>query len=249
MAEFIPIPNILARSKALVTLMFRNQPEILGYRVRVANSLDNAYGPDNGVGGAGTEVLFDVGREEFFRSDTPAVQGKGILDNSRRGQTIAVYDPGDFFNPPTTTVTPPDSQIAFLRVQVRTPGFDFPATVDNLNQSAICILADPAFFSVPRPALTLGGTAPNLAGAVLGLPPPPEAMLFHVPAFGDAIVIVNLDAALPLFVATGRYQPLAQVPPNQSITHASGMKDEIAICANGGNPEFAIFLSVVSGAR
>jgi len=246
MAEFLPIPSILDRSPGYAMLMFRNSPDILSYRVRVANSLNNAYGATNGVGGAGTDLLFDVPRGGFFRSDSLAASGRGIFDTSRRGQTIAVYNPNDFFNPPTT---PPDVQLAFLRVQVRPVGGPFPGAATNFNQSSICIMADPEFFTVPRPALTLGGTAPDLAGVKLGLPPPPEAMFFHMPAYGDAMVVTNLSGAAPLFIAMGRHQPLAQIPPNTSISHASGMKDEIAICATGANPQFSIFLSVVSGQR
>lgn len=251
MAEFLPIPNILDRSPGYAMLMFRNSPDITAYRVRVADSLDNAYGTFNGVAGTGTEPLFDVTRGGFFRSNSVAAAGKGLLDTSRRGQTIAVYDPNDFYNPPTTTATPPDVQMAFLRVQVRPTGGAFPGGATNLNQSSICIMADPEFFSVPRPSLTLGGTAPDLGGAVLGMPPPPEALFFHVPAYGDAMVVVNLepDGGDPLFISTGRHQPLAQVNANSSVQHASGMKDEIAICANGANPKFAIFLSLVSGQR
>lgn len=249
MVDFLPIPNVLERSPGYAMLMFRNSPDILAYRVRVANSLDNAYGNFNGVGGVGTEPLFDVPRGGFFRSPSLARSGRGVSDTSRRGQTISVYNPNDFFNPPTTVVTPPDVQLAFLRVQVRSPIGGFPGTATNLNQSAITILADPDLFTVPRPALTLGGTAPNLAGVVLGLPPPPEAMFFHVPAYGDAMVVSNLSGASPLFISMGRHQPLAQIAPNTSVTHASGMKDEIAICASGANPQFAIFLSLVSGQR
>lgn len=248
MAEFLPIPNVLDRSPGYAMLMFRNVPSIEAYRVRVANSLDNAYGTANGVVGVGTEPLFDVRRGAFFRSDSLAASGRGVFDTSRRGQTIAVYNPNDFYNPPTTVVTPPDVQLAFLRVQVKPQGGPFPVTATNLNQSSICIMADPELFTVPRPAITLGGTAPNLA-AVLGLPPPPQALFFHVPAYGDAMVVSNLDAAAPLFISMGRHQPLAQIAPNSSVTHASGMKDEIAICANGANPKFAIFLSLVSGQR
>jgi len=249
MAEFLPIPNILDRSPGYAMLMYRNSPDILAYRVRVANSLNNAYGNFNGVAGAGTEVLFDVSRSGFFRSDSLARSGRGISDTSRRGQTIAVYDPNDFFDPPTTTAVPPDVQFSFLRTQVRTPGAAFPGTADNFNQSAICLMANPDFFTVPRPALTLGGTAPSLAGVVLGMPPPPESMVFHVPAYGDAMVVTNLSGAAPLFISMGRNLPLAQIAPNSSITHASGMKDEIAICGSGANPTFAIFLSLVSGQR
>lgn len=247
MAEFLPIPSILDRAPGLALLMFRNSPDIVAYRVRVANSLDNAYGTSNGVVGNGTEILFDVPRGGFFRSDSMA--GRPTFDTSRRGQTIALYNPNDFYNPPATVVTPPDVQLSFLRVQARFTGGAFPVTATNLNQSAIAIMADPEFFTVPRPAISLGGTAPNLAAATLGLPPPPEALFFHVPAYGDAMVVINLDAAAPLFISMGRYQPLAQVSPQSSISHASGMKDEIAICANGANPKFAIFMSLVSGQR
>lgn len=245
----IPIPNILGRSKGFARLMFRNTPDFLAYRVRVANTLDNAYGTFNGVTGAGTAILFDVRRDASYLS--PSIQRSkcGVSAFTLRGQTHALYNPDDFFNPPTTQVVPPDVQLAFLRIQVRTPSSAFPVGADNVNQSPICILPDPTFYEVPRPALTLGGTAPEQTDADNGLPPPPGSLFFHVPSFADAMVITNLDTTNPLLLATGRYQPMAEIPAETSISHTSGMKDVFAICAKAGNPRFSLLISVLAGLR
>jgi hypothetical protein len=88
-----------------------------------------------------------------------------------------------------------------------------------------------------------------LATAVPGLPAPPEALIFGVPAFADAMVITNHDAALPLYFASAIDQPLMQIDPMTSITHASGMKDELVICSTGGNPNFSMLISTVTGMR
>lgn len=254
----IPIPSILDRSKGYVTLQFINDTDILGYRIRVADSLDNAYGPFNGVvpsAGAGTEAILDVSRGQATRTKAIRLTGLGVSGDTTRGQTRITYDPNEFFDPPTTLVVPPDNQLTFMRIQVRTvaaptfPGGAFPGTADATDQSKIIIMQDPRFFEVPRPALSLYGTAPSLATAVPGLPAPPEALIFGVPAFADAMVITNHDAALPLYFASAIDQPLMQIDPMTSITHASGMKDELVICSTGGNPNFSMLISTVTGMR
>jgi hypothetical protein len=73
-------------------------------------------------------------------------------------------------------------------------------------------------------------------------------MIFGVPAFADAMVITNHDAALPLYFAVAIDQPLMQIDPQTSISHASGMKDELVICSTG-NPNFSMLMSTVTGMR
>jgi hypothetical protein len=260
MISGIPIPNILDRATGLARIQFINDENILAYRLRVANSLDNAYGPANGVGGVGTTALFDVLRGRSFISKTIRQKGTGISGDITRGQTRATFDPNEYFG--LSPEVPPDSNLWFLRVQVSTvstaavagsvpagfPGGVFPGTADETNQSKILIMRDPTFQSVPRPALSLYGTAPALAGALPGLPAPPGAMIFGVPAFADAIVITNHDAALPLYFAVAEDQPLIQIDPGTSISHASGMKDDMVLCSTG-NPNFSLLISTVTGLR
>jgi hypothetical protein len=244
----IPIPSIIERATGLLKMQFRNSPDILGYRIRVANSLNNAYGPDNGVGGTGTEAIFDLTRDQSWRSKAIRVKGWGIEGDSIRGLTRAFYDPNEFYNPPTTTAVPPDNALTFMRVQVRTVASPtFPGVTNNLNQSAILIVNDPGFFTVPRPALTLYGTAPSV-GAVPGLPPPPESLVFHVPAFADAMVVTNHGTGT-LYLSVGRSLPMMQINEGSSISHSSGMKDELVLAASGANPSFSILLSTVTGQR
>jgi hypothetical protein len=258
----IPIPNILDRAKQYAAIQFINNPDILGYRIRVANNLDNAYGAANGVPGTGTTALFEVLRGRTLITKEIRIKGTAISGDITRGQTRATFDPNEFFG--LSPEVPPDSHLWFMRTQVSTvataavagsvqagyPGGVFPGTGDNTDQSKITIMRDPDFQSVPRPALSLYGTAPALAGAVPGLPAPAEALIFAVPAFADAIVITNHDAVLPLFFAVSEDQPLMQIDPGTSITHASGMKDDLVICAAaGGNPNFSMLISTVTGLR
>jgi hypothetical protein len=253
----IPVPSILDRSTGYLTLQWRNDPDILGYRVRVADSLDNAYGPFNGVvptAGAGTEAIFDVNRGQTLRTKAIRLKGTGISGDITRGQTRATYNPNEFFDPPTTAVVPPDNQLIFMRIQVRTtanpvfPGGAFPGTANATDQSKILIVQDPRFFEVPRPALTLHGTTPAIAGAVPGLPAPPESLIFGVPAFADAMVITNHDVANPLYFAASPDQPLMQIDPSTSISHASGMKDELVFVSTA-NVAFSVIISSVTGMR
>ena len=231
-------------------LQFVNNSSILGYRIRVADNLDNAYGPFNGVPGAGTFALtaLDANRGVSRITKTLRIRRTAITGDTNRGQTRIAFDPNEFFG--ANPVVPPDNQLWFVRTQVRTAASPaFPIGADNTNQSIIDVVQDPNFFSVPRPALTLYGTAPDNA-AVPGLPAPPQAMAFGVPAFADAMVITNHDGGAPLFFAAALDQPLMQIDPGTSISHASGMKDEIVICAGAGtNPEFSVLLSTVTGMR
>jgi hypothetical protein len=231
-------------------LQYVNDPSIIGYRLRVADTLDNAYGTFNGVTGAGTFALtaLDTDRGRVNIQKGVRLRKTGVSGDITRGQTRMVFDPGSFYG--DSAVVPPDANLWFVRTQVRTVASPaFPGTADNTNQSIINIVQDPTFFSVPRPALTLYGTAPNLATAVPGLPTPPEAMVFGVPAFADAMVITNHDAALPLYFAASLEQPLMQIDPMTTISHASGMKDEMVFCSTGGNPNFSVLISTVTGMR
>ena len=249
MSTGIPIPNVLERANAFMLIQYINNPDILGYRFRVSNSLDNAYGTFNGVVGAGTTALPGLDAERGTTRITRPIRkkGTGVSGDITRGQTRVTFDPNEFFG--LTPEVPSDAQLWFARVQVRTVAAPvYPAGADPTNQSDILIIQDPTFFSVPRPALTLYGTAPDI-GAVPGLPAPPEALIFHVPAFADAMVITNHDAAAPLFFAVGAEQPLMQVDPATSISHSSGMKDELVLAADGANPNFSIMISTVTGTR
>jgi hypothetical protein len=251
----LPFPNVLERHPGQMLLQFRNNPDILGYRIRVADSLDNAYGAFNGVGGVGTTALFDVQRGRTFISKKLREKGTAISGDITRGQTRAHFDPNEYFG--LSPEVPSDSALWFVRVQVATlptggyplgfPGGAFPGTFTASDQSDILIVRTPAFNSVPRPALTLYGTAPDV-GALPGLPPPPESMVFHVPAFADALVITNLGAA-DLYYAVGLGLPMAVVPAGTTISHSSGMKDELVLAANGANPNFSILISTVTGQR
>jgi len=252
----IPIPSIFDRSRGYVTLQFKNNPDILGYRIRVADSLNNAYGPFNGVvptAGAGTEALMDIQRGQILRTKAIRLRRLGMLGDSTRGQSRVTYDPNEFYNPPTTLVIPPDNQLGFLRVQVRTtanptfPGGAFPGTANATDQSRIVIMQDPRFYETPRPALTLYGTTPALATAVPGLPAPPEAMVLSVPGFADNMVITNHGLS-PMYFASTLSQPLMQIDPGISIYHGGGMKDELVLCSTA-NVNFSLILATVSSAH
>lgn len=245
-------PLVVERAQNYASIFFRDFPGIQRYRVLAARDLNNAYvgqatSPRNGVVGAdGTEELFIVhGPGGSLRSHEIRRRGLGLIDESQRGQTHAIWDPDEFFDPPTTTSIPPDRDIAFLRVQT--------ATVASGNtfgsEGPILIFQSPTFAVVPRPALTLYGNAPDLAAASPGEIPPEDSMEFRVPFYGDSLVIINHDAAVPLLLSMGRDVPFMQVDPQESFSHTSGQKDSLVIAANGGNPAFSCLISTVQGAR
>jgi len=257
----IPIPRVLDRSERFATLQFINEEDILGYRIRVANSLDNAYGPANGVGGVGTTALFDMLRGRATIAKEIRQKGLGVSGDITRGQTRHTFDPNSYFG--DSPEVPPDSDLWFLRVQVSTvtsaaiagsvpagfPGGVFPGTADQTNQSRIVIMRNPNYQLVPRPALTLYGTAPDLATAQPGLPAPPEAMEISVPAFADGMTVINHDGADPLLWAPGENLPLMRLDPGARISVTTGMGDTLVVCASGANPTFSIFTSTVTGLR
>lgn len=248
MNYLIPTPNILDRAAGHITLQFRNDPDILGYRIRVSNSLVNAYGAANGLAGVGTTALFDVQRDQSYISRTLRQRGTAISGDTTRGQTRATYDPNEFVGLAATV--PPDNQLAFLRVQLRTRAAPaFPVAADNTNQSVILVVQDPQLSSVSHPTLTLGSTAPTLGTAVLGLPAPTGALAFRVPGYGESLTITNHDETNPLFFATGFSQPLAQIDPQMAIMHQGGMRDELVFCAAAGTPLFSVLTTVAVQAR
>lgn len=244
----IPIPNILERATERLRIQYKNNSDILGYRVRVANSLDNAYGPDNGVGGAGTFALFDMDRDRgFISKEMRRKKLNRAWTATARGQTMALFNPNEYLG--LDPVVPSDGQLLFVRTQVRTQASPaFPGAANNLNQSDILVVRTPDFNSVPRPAITLGGTAPSLAGVTLGLPAPEEAMVFHLPAYGDAMVLTNHGPG-DLYYSVGYGLPLVRVPAGSDVSLASGMKDELTLCGDGANPEFSLVISTVTGVR
>jgi hypothetical protein len=250
MNPLIPTPNILDRAAGHIVLQFKNDPSILGYRVRTSNSLVNAYGTANGLTGVGTVALLDVQRDQSFISKTIRQRRTGISGDTTRGQTRAIYDPNDFVGLAATV--PPDNQLAFMRMQVRTTASPtFPVAADNTNQSVILVVQDPMFLSVPRPSLTLSAVAPTLGSAVAGLPAPTGALVFRVPGYAEAIVIINHEAAAgqPLLFASGLSQPLARIDAATSIMHGGGMKDEFVFCAAAGNPAFSVLITTFAAAR
>jgi hypothetical protein len=250
MNPLIPTPNVLDRAFGHIVLQFKNDPSVLGYRVRTSNSLLNAYGNANGLAGAGTVALFDVQRDQSFISKTIRQRRTGIAGDTTRGQTRACYDPNDFVG--LAASVPPDNQLAFMRFQVRTQAAPtFPVTADNTNQSVIVIVPDPMFLSVPKPSLTLSCTAPTLGTAVAGLPAPAGALTFRVPGFAEAIVIINHEAAggNPLLFASGASQPLARIDAATSVMHGGGMKDEFVFCAAVGTPAFSVLITTFAAAR
>lgn len=243
-------PLVVERAKNYASLYFLNQDGVLSYRLRASNTLNDAYvganpSPHNGVAGVnGTEILFEVNQGQFFRSHAIRQRGVGLIDESYRNQTRLIYDPDEYYNPPTTTAVPPDKDIAYLRVQTATVASGGAYGTEG----PILILQSPTFAVVPRPALSLYGTAPNV-GAAPGVVPPPDAMEFRVPFYGDSLVVTNHDAGIPLLISMGRDIPMMQVDTQQNWTHTSGQKDSLVVAGLGGNPNFSVLISTVQGAR
>ena len=235
----IPAPNLQDRHPNYIHLMWRNEATLRAYRVLAADSLNNAYGNFNGVAGVGTRALFDVEQGTSFVSPTIQRKGLGQVSGSNRVQTIAVYDPSDYYNPPASAPIFPEGQIGFIRTQVRTKMAGFPGAITNINQSAIKIVP-PAYFisTIFWPSITLNGTAPALAGVVPGAMPPDDAMQILTPPFTQNMILRN-EGIVPILYSTNPGMPLVTLPASGEVTQMMGTV--LSICSTG-NPTFRLIL-------
>lgn len=235
----IPAPNLLDRYPGYVRLMWRNKPEILRYRVRVADTLNNAYGNFNGVGGLGTYALFDV--EQGTSHITKPILKRGLAPTSgnHRNQTVALYDPNEFFG--AATQVPPDTAIAFVRDHVGTkssPLPAFPGVPTNLQQSPIKIVPAPFHLSTFWPTLAMPGTAPTVAGVLEGDLPPDDSMQILVPPFARNMILTNVGAG-DLLYSTDPSSPLITIPAGGAVTQMMGTV--LSLCSTA-NPDFRLII-------
>lgn len=223
------IPRIVTRSTGLVEMVLYNQPDIQGWVVGAANTLNTAA--------AGVNTLFQIQRGSSYLSRTIRVKRIGLSDTSNRGLSRALYDPEDFWQPGSTI--PHDYEVAFLRVSeiaqdgvVRPPG-------------PILVLPSMGFYTNTRPKLTLSGTAPNLSSSATGNPPP-GALHFALPRYADACTCIN-SGAHPLFISFAKGEPEFQIPSGIGPVYFNdGVMSEIYVRSSGGTTDFQMFFAIVN---
>jgi len=119
-SPFLTYAGLLERSTHLIHVYLHNSPDVVGYQFWGHRTINDAYGDpiDSGVGGAGSLALFQVPRGQSYRSATLRQKRLGLVDESRRGTTHALYDVDDFTAPAVGgSPIPPDGGWMFLRTQ------------------------------------------------------------------------------------------------------------------------------------
>jgi hypothetical protein len=119
-SPFYTYAGLLERSTHLIHMYLRDEPEVLGYQFWGHRTINDAYGDplNSGVGGAGPVALFEVARGNSYRSPVLRRKKLGMVEESRRGTTHAIFDVEDFIAPAVGgSPIPPDGGWMFLRVQ------------------------------------------------------------------------------------------------------------------------------------
>ena len=218
------------------------------YRITAASTLDDAYGTVNGVTGAGTSTMFDVGSGAYFFSKSVRKKKHHAVDlphGSGRDRRVTrfVWDPMDFFDPTDANLqeVPEDSDVLFMRIQRF-----LDAVGDWVNDGPINIILPQSSLTVARPLITLAGTAPN-CGSVAGTKAPTDALHFHLPLHSSGLILVNLDDTDAIHVSFGPGHPMAVVPAGSDLAFYDANIAEVLIGANASNPTFSMAISLQNG--
>jgi len=112
--------GLLERSRNLVHVYLRDDPQVVGYQFWGHRTVNDAYGDplNSGVGGAGPMAMFQVARGGSYRSPTLRRKKLGLVEEIRRGTTHALFDVDDFATPGAGgSPIPEDGSWVFLRAQ------------------------------------------------------------------------------------------------------------------------------------
>lgn len=207
------IGNIRERQPNYIDMIVQKEAGILQYKVSAANSLNDAYGNTNAVGGVGAVDMFEIGAGGEYRSATIRKNKHHVAHGAGRdrGLTRMLFDPNDFYDP--ADVTPNDEQLMFMRIE------KFSEALDDYEPAGpINIVLPKHFLQGVRPVLTLHGNAPALSSTA-GSFPAQEAMHFHLPMFSSSVYIKNIDplGGNNLHVSFNPGTPLIELAPQDEI--------------------------------
>lgn len=236
-------PNLIERFPRRISLSIADHPQISGYRLRGASTLNDAYGNGHGVPGAapGPYLITDVLAGTFFRSPTLARNRVGVVEESYREQTRILLDIMDYQGPAVVNLLPVDGDVLYLRLQ------DYDRALAGLTPlGPIFIIPPPGFFSMPHPILTFAGDAPGVV-ALNGAQPPPDSMRIFMPNFVGTAEIHNLHPTNSLMVSFGDGQPMVQITGASFVT-APGNFNEINIASplNNAAIPFAVTAQITN---
>tara|TARA_X000000950_G_scaffold288778_1_gene407330 strand:- start:7283 stop:8023 length:741 start_codon:yes stop_codon:yes gene_type:complete len=229
------IGNIRERHPNLIDMTVTKEAGILQYRVGASNSLNGAYGADNGVSGTGTTDYFEVASGAEYRSTTIKQNKPHVAHGAGRdrGLTRMIFDPDDFFDP--AEEVPSDNQTMFMRVEKYSQALGAYEPKGPIN-----IVLPKHFLQGVRPVLTLYGNAPAIASSA-GEFPAEGAMHFHLPMFSSSIYIDNLSNTNELHVSFSPGMPTVVVRPESTYAmyDANVMEVLVSSDADSGGGEAA----------
>lgn len=211
---------------------------VTSHSLYVARTLDDAYGSFNGVGGAGPLLIGNATRPSGMNFASKSRKGRQVYRPAlpSKPRTRFEWAPGDYDN----TTYPSNAELAYVRVTAN--------ALAPVAQGPISMIPPHGWASVGRPAVSVYGTAPNLAGATAGSPAPTEALHLKFPAHADSILLKN-HGGVDLLVSVGSGLSLIRVEAGEVLNHNSGMSDNLFLCATAGNPEFSLLVGAVLTAR
>jgi len=200
------IPNIITRRKNIIDIYIPSSPGATKWRFQAAENVNDAYGPLNGVGGAGTDLMFDVfaGPSSTFRS--PSIQKRKVqYPENIRNVTRVIFDPDDY-SLPTNTI-PSDTQTMFMTLQQSPDG-----GVTWSPEGTILMVPPPTFYGIMNPILTISGLTPGLGGSLMaGDIPPPGSMRVALPSYSKSITVLNLSGSTSILISFGKDRPFMEI--------------------------------------
>jgi len=208
-------------------MTIHSKADVRLYRFKASNTLDAAF--------AGATAMFDARRGADFKSITIRRRRIGFVQQSRRGLTHIHYDPQDYQG----GAVPPDAHISFVRV----------AEVDNAGvarpDGPILIVPTPTLMSMPRPPITLSGTAPAVA-ALPTLLPPPGSMHFVFPRYTNNVKVTN-TSGVSILLSFDAGQPEVELLTGETHTFYDITTSEVFIRGDGAPATFTMVAALVNG--
>jgi hypothetical protein len=247
-SPFHTYAGLLERSTHLVHTYLRNQEEVVGYQFWGHRTVNDAYGDplNSGVLGAGPAAMFQVVRGDSYRSPTLRRKKLGMVEESRRGTTHALFDVEDFHAPAVGgSPIPEDGGWMFLRVQENRRGvglLNLAGVPADPALGPIYCIPPAAYFGTYEPTFTLQGTAPSSTASAAGAAPDldqdltsaaPRAMYLVFPKPLTALSIRNLSG-VNLLVAFGPHQLMRNVPAGGDLPLRSPQTKEVLLACPDG---------------
>ena len=218
--------GIWLRATKFVDLMVRDQPDVTGWRLWGAPTLDDAYGDPtgSGVGGVWPTQMLEVARGRMATSPSIVKRGfAGLAADNRQNFSSFVYDPDDFLAPATPPPFLADSETSYVRAQMKRLAGGWAAVPIGAPLNAgrpilgpILVVPTVQSGGMASSVVNLMGTAPSGTGAVLGKAPifdetfqAPVPMHIVLPKPINNITITNYadDGDTALLISFGLGQP------------------------------------------